>query len=198
MDATAAVVIFIFVVSILTSVGDKNGSSSPQVVSPPGVVYNEVSAPPIDPVNDGIDDGERAAIQKFISKYRNPDEAAVIAESIVRNSNEKNVNPKLITALMSRESRFNPKAVSSSGAIGLGQLLPSTAKGLKLDDPYDIEQNTHGTVLYIKGLLERFGGNVTNALAGYFEGPNAITRNGGFSAKTKAYVEDILKVAKKI
>ncbi|MBU1867805.1 MAG: lytic transglycosylase domain-containing protein [Candidatus Margulisbacteria bacterium] len=197
MEATTAVVVFIFVISILTSLGDKDHSNN-QPSSPPGVVYNNVSAPPIDPVNDGVDDGERAAIQKFISKYRKPDEAAMIAESIVRNSNEKNVNPKLITALMSRESRFNPKAVSSSGAIGLGQLLPSTAKGLKLDDPFDIEQNTHGTVLYIKSLLQRFGNDATKALAGYFEGPNAITRNGGFSAKTKAYVEDILNVAKKI
>ncbi|MFA6169481.1 MAG: lytic transglycosylase domain-containing protein [Candidatus Margulisiibacteriota bacterium] len=197
MDATAAVVIFIFVVSIMTSVGDKNNSSN-RVVSPPGVVYNDVSAPPLKPDDDEVEEGERAAIQKYIAKYRKPDEAATIAESIVRNANEKNVNPKLITALMARESRFNPKAVSSSGAIGLGQLLPSTAKGLKLDDPYDIEQNTHGTVLYIKSLLQRFGGNVTNALAGYFEGPNAITRNGGFSAKTKAYVEDILNIAQKI
>ncbi|OGC11474.1 hypothetical protein A3K48_03065 [candidate division WOR-1 bacterium RIFOXYA12_FULL_52_29] len=196
MEATTAVVVFIFVISILTSLGDHK-SPSGQPPSPPGVVYNDVSAPPIDPVGDP-EEGERAAIQKFIVKYRSPDEAATIAESIVRNSNEKNVNPKLITALMYRESRFNPKAVSSSGAIGLGQLLPSTAKGLKLDDPFDIEQNTHGTVLYIKSLLQRFGGNATNALAGYFEGPNAITRNGGFSAKTKAYVEDILNVAKKI
>lgn len=104
------------------------------------------------------------------------------------------MNPKLVAALMTRESKFNPRARSSSGAIGLGQLLPSTAKGLNLDDPYDIDQNAKGTVRYFKSLIDRFNGQVSNAIAGYLEGPNAVMRNGGYSDHTRGYVQDILAI----
>ena len=131
-------------------------------------------------------------------KYRSTDEAMTITDSIMRHSRTYNLNPKLVTALIARESKFNPRALSSSGAVGLGQLLPSTARGLDISDPYDIDQNAKGTVRYFKSLVDRFSGKVSNAIAAYLDGPNAVSRQGGFSAKTKVYVEDILGIYQKI
>jgi soluble lytic murein transglycosylase-like protein len=119
----------------------------------------------------------------------------------MRHSQAYGVNPKLITALIARESRFNPRAVSSSGALGLGQLLPSTCKSTGVTNAFDIDQNVKGTVRYIKYLLGRFkdySNQVSFALAGYLEGPNAVARNQGYKPHTKAYIQDIMAVYNKI
>jgi soluble lytic murein transglycosylase-like protein len=112
-----------------------------------------------------------------------------------------NVNPKLVCALIARESAFNPRAVSSSGALGLGQLLPTTATALKIDNAFDPEQNIKGTTRYIRFLLDKWKAHpqqVSLALASYAEGHNALSRNGGYSVKTKGYVEDIINIYWKI
>ncbi|OGC29101.1 hypothetical protein A2311_03870 [candidate division WOR-1 bacterium RIFOXYB2_FULL_48_7] len=196
MDATAGVVIFIFVVSIFSSFGGNKGYTPPNV--PSGQIYSSVEATVPSHTYNSTDEAVRAAIQKYIAKYRSHDEAIEITAAIIKNSEEYNINPKLVTALIRRESKFNPRAKSSSGAIGLGQLLPSTAKGLKVDDPYDISQNVRGTVRYLRSLIDRFNGNVANAIASYLEGPNAVNRQGGFSGHTKNYVEDILNICQQI
>src|SRR3989339_2162747 len=179
---TAAVIAILFAVSILTSLG---GQSPPIVKAPiPNIIYQEVDVAQPSPVCNISDEAEvKCSIQKYVLKYRPPKEADEISNSIVKYSQSYNVNPKLATALFARESRFNPRATSSSGAKGIGQLLPSTAKGLNVDDPYDIDQNIKGSVRYLKSMLDRFGGKVSDALAAYFQGPNAISRQGGFSAE---------------
>jgi soluble lytic murein transglycosylase-like protein len=196
MNTTAAAVILLFVISIFSGFGGNKGYKQP--AGPVFPVDKTISQPAMvgEPAPGFAGGGENAkpAIQKHIARYRSPDEAAVIADSIMRHSQTYDLNPKLVAALMARESKFNPHALSSSGAIGLGQLLPSTAKGLNLDDPYDIDQNAKGTVRYIKSLVDRFNGQVSNAIAAYLEGPNAVMRNGGYSDHTRGYVQDILSI----
>ena len=124
-----------------------------------------------------------------------------MASSMVKYGQQYNVNPKLIAALVCRESAYNPFAVSSSGAIGLGQLLPSTAKSLNVMNPYDIDENLMGTTRYVRLMLNRWKDHpqqVPLALASYAEGYGAVTRNGGYKESTKRYIEDIIRYYWKI
>ncbi len=75
------------------------------------------------------------------------------------------------------ESAYNPRALSPVGAIGLGQLMPDTARDLGVD-PHDIAQNLDGSARYLLMMLEQFG-DPALALAAYNAGPHAITRHGG-------------------
>lgn len=207
MDTTTAAIILIFVISVFSGFGHNKGykppSPPPSVPSAPmpttGVINTEVSVavPPsnyaaVEPVVT------QNAINKYILKYRSPDLAVSITTSIMKHSAAYDVNPKLVAALIARESKFNPRALSSSGAMGLGQLLPSTAKGLGVKDGFDVDQNAMGTTRYLKSLIDRFNGSVSAALAGYLVGPNAVARDGTISSHTRSYVEDVLKIYYKI
>ena len=202
MDAaTTVVVVLIFVATIFTSLGGNQGYTQPSSVPQKEVVSVAMPAVP-DPTYYGtIGVNPREAILAYVSRYRRDEQAEEITRGIMRYSKQYDVNPKLVAALMARESRFNPRAISSSGAVGLGQLLPSTCKTVGIDNPYDIEQNSKGTARYLSYLLGRFDKHkekVVFALAGYLEGPNAVARKLGYKPHTAAYVRDILNTYYKI
>jgi soluble lytic murein transglycosylase-like protein len=196
MNTTTVAVILIFVFSVFSGFGNNKGYKQPTgpVFPVDKANYQTVLAGEPAPGFAGGGENAKPAIQKHIAKYRPPDEAVQIADSIMHYAQTYDLNPKLVAALITRESKFNPHAVSSSGAIGLGQLLPSTAKGLGVANAYDIDQNAKGTVRYFKSMIERFNGQVSNAIAAYLEGPNAVMRNGGYSDHTRSYVQDILTI----
>lgn len=116
-------------------------------------------------------------------------DAAVTAASI-----QHGVDANLIRAVIRAESSYNPNAVSQAGAMGLMQLMPTTAQSLGVTNPFDINQNINAGTAYLAGLLERFEGNVELALAGYNAGWPRVVQHGGVPpfAETQVYVPRVL------
>jgi Transglycosylase SLT domain len=84
----------------------------------------------------------------------------------------------LVRSVMKAESGFQPQAVSPKGAIGLMQLMPTTARSLGAN-PQDPAQNVDAGTRYLRALLEKYGGGLRRALAAYNAGPAAVARFGG-------------------
>lgn len=103
------------------------------------------------------------------------------------------VDPALLAGLVKQESNFNPRAVSSAGAKGLTQLMPGTATGLGVSDPFDPAQALEGGAKYLRQMLDQFGGDTARALAAYNAGPGAVSRFGGVPpyAETQEYVRRV-------
>lgn len=104
------------------------------------------------------------------------------------------VDPNLAIAVAKNESSFSANALSPAGAIGVMQLMPDTARGIGVKDPYDPRQNIDGGVRYLKQLLQSFGGNVEKAVAAYNAGPQAVNSYGGVPpyAETQNYVRKVM------
>lgn len=105
-----------------------------------------------------------------------------------------NLDPAFVKAVIEAESNFNPNDVSCKGAIGLMQLMPQTAKGLKVN-PEDTEQNIEGGIRYLNYMLEKFNNSLL-ALAAYNAGPNAVKKYGKKVPpyrETQNYIENVLK-----
>ena len=109
-----------------------------------------------------------------------------------------NINPSLVKAIVVAESNCNPKAVSKRGAQGLMQLMPATAKELKVYQPFDPRENLVGGVKYIKGLLASYG-DLRLALAAYNAGPGAVRKYAGIPPyrETINYVKKVIRFYKK-
>ena len=103
------------------------------------------------------------------------------------------VDPKLVSAVAEVESGFNPKAVSSAGAVGIMQLMPDTAASLGVN-PYDARQNIEGGTHYLRQLLDAFHGDIRQAVAAYNAGPQAVRDYGGVPpyGETQTYVDSVL------
>jgi hypothetical protein len=116
-----------------------------------------------------------------------------IDSSIVMAAARHNVDPNLVRAVVKVESNFNANAVSRKGAMGLMQLMPSTARSLNVKNPLDPEQNVDAGVRHLKQLLESYGGNVDLTLAAYNAGSGAVARSAGVPhfAETQNYVRRI-------
>jgi soluble lytic murein transglycosylase-like protein len=116
-----------------------------------------------------------------------------VDDAIEQAARRHNVDANLVRALIRVESNFNSKAVSRKGAMGLMQLMPSTARQLKVTNPFDPDQNVDAGVRHLKKLLQDFNGNVKLSLAAYNAGAGAVHRNAGIPnyAETRNYVSRI-------
>ena len=107
------------------------------------------------------------------------------------------LDPSLLSGLIEQESGFDPTASSSAGALGLTQLMPSTAASLGVSEPLNPAQSIEGGARYLSGLLRQFGGNTADALAAYNAGPGAVEQYGGVPPypETQQYVTKVLGYA---
>jgi len=107
------------------------------------------------------------------------------------------VNRKLVHAMVQVESNYQPRAVSSKGAMGLMQLMPATARQYGVEDPFDPVQNLAAGMQHLRGLLDRYGkGRESLALAAYNAGEANVSRYGGIPPfrETQNYVRRILSL----
>ena len=116
------------------------------------------------------------------------------AEKLVREAADRhNVDPALIRAVIQTESNWNSSAISRKGAVGLMQLMPSTAQRFGATEFYSPQQNVDAGVKYLKNLLQRYDGNLDLALAAYNAGEGAVDRAHGIPAfrETRNYVQKV-------
>jgi hypothetical protein len=105
------------------------------------------------------------------------------------------LDPSLIRSIISVESGFNPKAVSSKGARGLMQLMPATAKSLGVENSFDPEQNIQGGVKHFRSLMDSFNEDISLSLAAYNAGENLVQKLGRIPSikETQDYVQLVKK-----
>ena len=106
------------------------------------------------------------------------------------------IEPELIHAVIRTESNGNHRAVSKKGAIGLMQLMPSTANDMNVGNPFNPEENIEGGTRYLKYLIEKFDGNLTLALAAYNSGPKTVEKYGSVPpiTETRQYVNKVFSI----
>ena len=150
-------------------------------IEPDEVPYPEPEAAAESERPDGIDS-------------QGPDAAAPYGEIIDHFAAAQGVPAKLVKAMIRVESAYQPRAVSSKGAMGLMQLMPATARQYGVTDPYDARANIEAGIKHLKSLLDRFPRDI--ALAAYNAGEAAVRRFGGVPpyAETRDYVSRIVKI----
>jgi len=149
------------------------------------------------------------AVKSFNRKLSDA-QADTIARSILGFSYKYKVDARLVCAVILAESHFRVGATSGAGAQGLGQLMPSTAAGLGVNNAYDPVENVYGSVRYIKSMLDRTSGNkkwheltwndLSLALAAYNAGPGAVKKHGGVPPyrETQNYVRRVTSIYKQL
>lgn len=124
-----------------------------------------------------------------------------IQEAISEAAKKYGVEREFIEAVIKQESSFNPNAVSKAGALGLMQLMPSTAKSLGVNNPLDVMENIDGGTRYLRSLMTTFKGNKELALAAYNGGIGRMQRLGVdntseismMPSETVKYVDKVMK-----
>ena len=160
--------------------------------------------------------GARAALPHytdFVQRWNSrlsSGEAQVIAASILLFSEEYDVDPRLMVALIIAESDFRPQTTSNKGAMGLGQLMPDEVKDLGLSNPYDPVQNIYGSIYLMRGRLDKYSGGASSgqipmnqvilALASYNAGMGAVKKYGGVPPyrETQNYVKKIERIYRQL
>ena len=134
-------------------------------------------------------DGRAQTHQTLNRAFTQQDIDAAIDAAAARH----NVDPSLVRSVVKVESNFNPNAVSRKGAMGLMQLMPSTARSLNVSNPFDPAQNVDAGVRHLRKLLDSYNGDVRLSLAAYNAGSGAVARSAGVPhfRETQNYVRRI-------
>jgi hypothetical protein len=132
-----------------------------------------------------------------------PDAANRIAQAVVGFSLQYRVDARLVMAMLIVESDFDPNAVSRSGAIGLGQLMPGTARWMGVRNSYDTTDNLYGMVKLLRTHMNQFrtsDGSDPLVLAAYNAGEGAVRRHGGVPPyrETQAYIRRVVAIYHKL
>jgi soluble lytic murein transglycosylase-like protein len=111
-------------------------------------------------------------------------------------SRQKGVPSSLVHSVIKTESDYNSEAVSPKGAMGLMQLMPETAMGLGVENPFNPEENIRGGVAYLKSLIDNNKGDLKRALAAYNAGQRNVDKAGGIPdfKETKEYVKKVMNL----
>lgn len=137
-----------------------------------------------------------AFYRKEIHSSGRPVDSATVhsyRDIIRHNASAYRLEEALVKAVIKAESNYNSRSVSSKGAQGLMQLIPETARLVRVSDPFDPAENIRGGSTYLRMMLDQFNGNIDLALAAYNAGPNAVQRYGGIPpyAETRQYVQRV-------
>ena len=137
--------------------------------------------------------------KKYLRRSTNKNLSNSVIKLIDQVATQYDIDPELVNAVARVESNFNPSAVSPKGALGIMQLLPSTADRFGVHDVYDPKQNIEGGVRYLKFLDNMFSGNLPLVLAAYNAGENAVKRFDGVPpyTETQNYIRKIQQFYKK-
>ncbi len=151
-----------------------------------GVVHY-TNAPPLDPAY------QRFVIRSPAPTASRPTVPGGYSAEIQEAAHRHGVDARLVNAVIAVESAGNPRAVSSKGAQGLMQLMPATADGLGVRDPFNPRDNIDGGVRHLRGLLDSFG-DLSLALAAYNAGAEPVRSYRGIPPyqETQDYVRKIL------
>lgn len=125
---------------------------------------------------------------------RAPSKRQNIDDIISKAAQKHKLSPHLVRAVVKAESDFDPGCVSHAGAMGLMQLMPETARDLKVSDPFDPQQNIEGGARYLAMMIERFSGNLKKALAAYNFGPSNVEAGRAWPAETRGYVSKVTRL----
>jgi len=135
-------------------------------------------------------------VEVIVPPARTAFEARPFAELIETVSLKHGIDPALVHAVVETESNYRPSAKSQVGARGLMQVMPATGRDLGVTSAMllDPQANLEAGVIYLKWLLQRFDGDLSNALAAYNAGPSAVTRYQGVPPypETRNYVKKVL------
>jgi hypothetical protein len=184
----------------------KSRTDSSGLWGPIGRGHYERFSPPAKSARQwSLPSSEVTPIYASFIKKQNPrladGEAVRIAQGIVGFSLEYGVDARLIMAMVMVESGFDPNAVSRTGAMGLGQLMPGTAEWMKVQNPYDSIDNLYGTVKLIRTHLDQYKAQTGKdfdalvlSLAAYNAGMGAVRRAGGVPnyRETQNYVRRVI------
>lgn len=161
--------------------------------------------------HSAVYDAYARAISRFNPKLK-PQQVEVITNSILAFSWYYRVDPRLVVAMVLAESGFRPDAVSRAGAMGLGQLMPRTARGLGVNNPFDPVQNLAGAIRLLHGHLNTYSGgrayregtvswnDIILAMAAYNAGSGAVRKYGGVPPyrETQTYVRRVIALYKQL
>ncbi|MFN2528892.1 MAG: lytic transglycosylase domain-containing protein [Candidatus Baltobacteraceae bacterium] len=128
----------------------------------------------------------------------------VFADRVISEADSQGLDARLLVALIAVESSWHPQAVSSAGALGLGQLMPSTAAGLSVD-PHDAQQNIRAVAIHLRSLLDRYSRydiqtRYELTLSAYNAGAGAVEKYGGVPpyAQTRNYVRSVISLWRRL
>ena len=139
------------------------------------------------------------AVQPVAMKVTAPTSAAAAAidlDQVVRDASNRNrLDPDFVSSVIMAESNFKTHAVSKKGALGLMQLMPSTAAQLGVADPFDPKANVEAGAAHLSALLDRYNNDPIKALAAYNAGAHRVKQYNGVPPyrETRAYINKIVR-----